>query len=92
MKHPSEWPWIVRAPLGAFVALLVWWGPILAVVISMPRWTESLDLVPTFIIAATILGGWSWWAMRFVVHKRIEPYFDIRSLQNPNPGDPRQKR
>jgi hypothetical protein len=37
-----------------------------------------------FIIGGAILIGWSTFIMKTLVHPHIEPFFNIRSMQNPH--------
>lgn len=66
------------------IVLTLWWGPILLALIALSKW-RVFELVGSgwgFLIGGVILFGWSTFIMRFVVHTRVEPFFNIRSMQN----------
>jgi hypothetical protein len=84
MKHPSRWPWIIRGPLCVFLILIVWWGPGVLMFMAIRKFRDFLDSGTAALLAIAVLWAWSWFVMKFVVHTRIEPFFNIRSLQNRN--------
>lgn len=86
MKHPSRWPWILRYPIFGVILIALWWGPIGMAVWGLKAFGvfESIGGGATFILAGAVLFGWSSFIMKFVIHTRVEPLFNIRSLQNPH--------
>lgn len=84
MKHPSKWPWIFRFPIFGVIVLTLWWGPILLALMVLSK-RGVFELVGSgwgFVLGGAILFGWSSFIMRFVIHTRVEPFFNIRSMQN----------
>jgi len=43
---------------------------------------EKVGTYPGLIIAGVVLFGWSSFIMKFVIHTRVEPFFNIKSAQN----------
>lgn len=86
MKHPSRWPWLLRAPLCAAAILAIWWGPVILMLVGLKASGAfaALDGGVAFLLACAILFGWSWFVERTIVHPRIEPFFNIRSSRNPH--------
>jgi hypothetical protein len=66
------------------IILALWWGPILLAFMLLTSWNgmEQLDGAVIFVVYSIVLLGWSSFIMKYVVHRRIEPFFQIRSLQN----------
>ena len=60
--------------------------PILLALTAFSRWGlfEMIDIGWGFVLCGAVLIGWSSFIMRFVIHTRVEPFFNIRSMQNPN--------
>ncbi len=86
MKHPSRWPWFLRAPLCLIIILALWWGPLFLLLVGFVRWGvfENLGSEASFLVGGAVLVGWSAFIMKAVVHPRIEPFFNVRSMQNPH--------
>jgi hypothetical protein len=68
------------------ILLTLWWMPILLALIALSRWGvfEMIGSGWGFVLGGAVLIGWSSFAMRFVIHTRVEPFFNIRSMQNRN--------
>lgn len=86
IKHPSRWPWLLRAPLCIAATLLVWWGPPLGLILALTSWEplRGVSGVIRAVVAIVFLFGWSIFILRTVVHAYIEPFFNLRSQQNPH--------
>jgi len=86
MKHPSKWPWIARFPAFILVLIPVWFGPILATLyfLSLFGLFRKIGSTAGFVVSGIVLIGWSCFVMKFFVHTRVEPYFNIQSMQNKN--------
>ncbi len=84
MKHPSRWPWVLRFPLCLAAILAVWMGPIALMWWGLSRWAkqDETDAQVEWVLGVIVLLGWSHLIMRTVVHRYIEPFFNIQSLQN----------
>jgi hypothetical protein len=82
MRHPSRWPWLLRFPLYGLILILIWWGPIALL------WNGMIALKIEGSIAVLLgigmLIGWSGFIMKTVVHPLLEPFFNLRSTQNPH--------
>ena len=86
MKHPSKWPWLIRFPLFVATMVMFWFVPIVAAVAAVSRLDVlkilhgGWDVVPF----GVILLGWSHLVMKYWIHPHVEPFFNIRSFQNPH--------
>lgn len=82
MRHPSRWPLLLRFPLYGLILVLIWWGPIALL------WNGMLVLEiegpMAVVLGIGMLIGWSSFIMKTVVHPHLEPFFNIRSTQNPH--------
>jgi hypothetical protein len=86
MKHPSKWPWLLRFPFFIVILLTLWWIPILLALLALSRFGvfEMFGRGWGIVLAGVVLLGWSGFIIRFVIHTRVEPFFNIRSIQNRN--------
>lgn len=82
MRHPSRWPWLLRFPLCGLILLLIWWGPIALFLTGMLALEIEGSIVA--LLGIGMLIGWSNFIMKTVVHPHLEPFFNIRSTQNPH--------
>src|SRR4051812_16751946 len=64
---------------------LVWWSPLIVGVLVLKRWGWPPEFTPgeRFVFGGFLFLGWSLFIMRTLVFRVIEPYFNVRSLQNP---------
>jgi len=84
MKPVAKWPWLLRFVLFIPVLLILWWGPIVFMLDAL-SWMgifEKVGPTPKFILAGVVLFSWSIFIMRFVIHTRVEPFFNIQSAHN----------
>jgi hypothetical protein len=85
MKPPSKWPWLIRFPIFIVTVVIFWVVPIVAGLAAISKfgvfkilhgWWAS---IPFWAIAI----GWSHVVMKYWLHPHVEPFFNIRSNQNP---------
>jgi hypothetical protein len=84
MKHPSKWPWVLRFPIFVVILLTLWWMPILLALVALSS-SGVFEMIAggwAFVLGGVVLFGWSSFIMRFVIHTHVEPFFNIRSMQN----------
>jgi hypothetical protein len=64
---------------------LVWWSPLIVGVLALKRWGWPPEFTSgeRFVFGGLLFFGWSFFIMRTLVFCVIEPYFNVRSLQNP---------
>jgi len=86
MKNLAKWPWLVRFALFVPVLLCLWWGPIIVLLHLLSRLGVfgKVGVTGGFIISVTILWAWSSFIMKSFIHTRVEPFFNIKSAQNPH--------
>jgi len=84
-KNVWHWPVIVRFPLSIICTLLIWWGPLVLTFLLISHYSllENVDSNIAFIACGILLFGWSHLSMKYIIHTKIEPYFNIQSRQNP---------
>lgn len=83
-KHPSKWPWVLRFPVFLVIVITLWWAPMVLALMALSRWGifEMIGNSGGFVLCGVVLFGWSSFIMKFVIDTRVEPFFNIRSLQN----------
>lgn len=86
MKHPSKWPWLLRFPIFFMSLLMLWWMPILLALLALSHFRvfEMAGSGWGLVLGGVVLFGWSGFIMKFVIHTRVEPFFNIRTMQNRN--------
>jgi hypothetical protein len=64
---------------------LVWWPPLIAGMLAVKHWGWPPEFTTGERTALTLLFcvGWTFFIMRTLVFRIIEPYFNVQSLQNP---------
>jgi len=85
MKHPSRWPYILRMPACVVLVCVVWWTPLILGFLAIKRWGFPPEFTEGERLAFTLLFffGWSILIMRTLIFRVVEPYFQVKSHQNP---------
>lgn len=68
------------------VICLVWWGPLIFGLLAIKRWgwPPEFSEYERYALQLLFFFGWSIFIIRTLVHRVIEPYFQVQSLQNPH--------
>ena len=65
---------------------LVWWGPLLLMFFAVKHWGRPPEIPKNEWVVLEVLAffGWSIFITRTLCHRVIEPYFQVKTLQNPH--------
>jgi len=85
MKHPSRWPYALRLLACVAADLIIWALPLMLGFAAMKRVIATAEFSDGERTAFYLLWlfGWSIFISRTVLFRVVEPYFQVKSLQNP---------
>ncbi len=77
---------ILRMPACGLLVCLVWWGPLVPLILAIKYWGRPPEIPQNEfgVLMALVFLGWSILITTTLCHRVIEPFFNVRSLQNRN--------